>query len=266
MTEADLEGVDAVVHMAELSNDPIGDLLGDVTYEVNHKGSLHARRDWPSRPASSASSTCRRAASTAWPRARSTRRRRPTRRPRTRECKALVERDVTRAGRRRLLADVPAQRDRVRRLARACASTSCSTTSPAWRSRPAEIAMTSRRHARGARSSTASTSPRRSAACSTPRARPCTPRCSTSAATSRTTRSARSPRPSPPRSRAARCRSATRRADNRSYQVNFDKIRAVLPGFECDWDAARGARQLHERVRAHRARRRRSSPAAATPA
>ena len=35
-------------------------------------------------------------------------------------------------------------------------------------------------------------------------------------------------------------------ADNRSYKVNFDKIRSVLPGYECDWDAARGARQLHD--------------------
>jgi nucleoside-diphosphate-sugar epimerase len=38
---ADLEGVDAVVHMAELSNDPIGDLIGDVTYDINHAGSVH---------------------------------------------------------------------------------------------------------------------------------------------------------------------------------------------------------------------------------
>jgi nucleoside-diphosphate-sugar epimerase len=36
-----LEGVEAVVHMAELSNDPIGDLIGDVTYDINHKGSVH---------------------------------------------------------------------------------------------------------------------------------------------------------------------------------------------------------------------------------
>ena len=36
----DLEGVDAVVHMAELSNDPLGELLSDVTYTVNHAGSV----------------------------------------------------------------------------------------------------------------------------------------------------------------------------------------------------------------------------------
>jgi nucleoside-diphosphate-sugar epimerase len=36
-----LRGFDAVVHMAELSNDPIGALIGDVTYDVNHTGSVH---------------------------------------------------------------------------------------------------------------------------------------------------------------------------------------------------------------------------------
>ena len=35
-------------------------------------------------------------------------------------------------------------------------------------------------------------------------------------------------------------------ADNRSYKVNFDKIHAQLPGFSCDWDADKGAAQLHE--------------------
>lgn len=35
-------------------------------------------------------------------------------------------------------------------------------------------------------------------------------------------------------------------ADNRSYRVSFEKIRKHLPGFKCKWDAARGAAQLHE--------------------
>ena len=34
--------------------------------------------------------------------------------------------------------------------------------------------------------------------------------------------------------------------DNRSYKVNFDKISSQLPGFSCDWNAQRGARQLQE--------------------
>ncbi len=40
ITRDDLEGMDAVVHMAELSNDPLGELLADVTYTVNHRGSV----------------------------------------------------------------------------------------------------------------------------------------------------------------------------------------------------------------------------------
>lgn len=34
--------------------------------------------------------------------------------------------------------------------------------------------------------------------------------------------------------------------DNRSYRVSFDKIHAQLPGFACDYDARDGARQLHD--------------------
>jgi len=40
VTPDDLVGYDAVVHMAELSNDPIGDRIGDVTYDINHHGSV----------------------------------------------------------------------------------------------------------------------------------------------------------------------------------------------------------------------------------
>jgi nucleoside-diphosphate-sugar epimerase len=35
-------------------------------------------------------------------------------------------------------------------------------------------------------------------------------------------------------------------ADNRSYRVAFEKIQDVLPGFACEWDARRGAQQLHD--------------------
>jgi len=40
VTPDDLAGYDAVVHMAELSNDPIGDRIGEVTYDINHLGSV----------------------------------------------------------------------------------------------------------------------------------------------------------------------------------------------------------------------------------
>jgi nucleoside-diphosphate-sugar epimerase len=37
---SDLKGVDAIVHMAELSNDPAGELAPHITFEINHKGSV----------------------------------------------------------------------------------------------------------------------------------------------------------------------------------------------------------------------------------
>jgi len=41
---ADLEGCDAVVHLAELSNDPLGQNNPQVTYDINHLGSLRLAR------------------------------------------------------------------------------------------------------------------------------------------------------------------------------------------------------------------------------
>lgn len=40
ITKEDLAGMDAIVHMAELSNDPLGQLAPTITYDVNHKGSV----------------------------------------------------------------------------------------------------------------------------------------------------------------------------------------------------------------------------------
>lgn len=37
----DLDGFDAVVHLAALSNDPLGDLNPELTYDINHRGSVH---------------------------------------------------------------------------------------------------------------------------------------------------------------------------------------------------------------------------------
>jgi nucleoside-diphosphate-sugar epimerase len=41
LSEGDFADVDAVVHMAELSNDPLGQLAPGVTHDINHRGSLH---------------------------------------------------------------------------------------------------------------------------------------------------------------------------------------------------------------------------------
>jgi nucleoside-diphosphate-sugar epimerase len=40
VTRADLEGFDAVVHLAELSNDPLGENRPEITYQINHQGSV----------------------------------------------------------------------------------------------------------------------------------------------------------------------------------------------------------------------------------
>lgn len=37
---ADLEGFDAVIHLAGLSNDPLGNLNPDLTYDINHRASV----------------------------------------------------------------------------------------------------------------------------------------------------------------------------------------------------------------------------------
>lgn len=41
LTVEDLSHFDAVVHMADLSNDPMGALNKDVTYAINHRGAVH---------------------------------------------------------------------------------------------------------------------------------------------------------------------------------------------------------------------------------
>jgi nucleoside-diphosphate-sugar epimerase len=40
LTKADLAGFDAVVHLAALSNDPLGNLNADLTYDINHRASV----------------------------------------------------------------------------------------------------------------------------------------------------------------------------------------------------------------------------------
>jgi nucleoside-diphosphate-sugar epimerase len=40
VTPADFEGFDAIIHLAALSNDPLGNLNPDLTYEINHLASV----------------------------------------------------------------------------------------------------------------------------------------------------------------------------------------------------------------------------------
>jgi nucleoside-diphosphate-sugar epimerase len=44
VTRDDLHGFDAVVHLAGLSNDPLGDLNPDLTFDINHRASVRLAR------------------------------------------------------------------------------------------------------------------------------------------------------------------------------------------------------------------------------
>ncbi len=44
VVQADMAGFDAVIHLAALSNDPMGDLNPDCTYDINHRASVHLAR------------------------------------------------------------------------------------------------------------------------------------------------------------------------------------------------------------------------------
>lgn len=44
ITARDLEGFDAVIHLAALSNDPLSNLDPEVTYDINHHGSVRVAR------------------------------------------------------------------------------------------------------------------------------------------------------------------------------------------------------------------------------
>ncbi len=44
VTQGDLEGFDAVIHLAALSNDPLGNINPELTYSINHWGSVHVAK------------------------------------------------------------------------------------------------------------------------------------------------------------------------------------------------------------------------------
>ena len=48
VTKSDLDGFEAVIHLAALSNDPLGNLDPALTYEINHRH-LYDLLSWPNR-------------------------------------------------------------------------------------------------------------------------------------------------------------------------------------------------------------------------
>lgn len=44
VTSEDLAGIDAVIHLAALSNDPLGNLNPDLTFDINHRGSVNVAK------------------------------------------------------------------------------------------------------------------------------------------------------------------------------------------------------------------------------
>jgi nucleoside-diphosphate-sugar epimerase len=242
VTPDDLVGFDAVVHMAELSNDPIGDRIGDVTYDINHHGSVAlasaAKRAGVSRFVYMSSCSVYGVADGTVDETSPTD-------PQTAyaRCKALVERDVT------ALADddfsptflrnatafgaSPRQRfdivlNNLAGLAWTTHRIAMTSDGTPWRPlvHGLDIAKAIRAVLDAPRESVHAQVLNVGADSNNYTVREIAetvgaefPGCEVSFG-----------EPS---------------ADNRSYRVSFAKIREVLPGFETDWDAAAGAAQLH---------------------
>lgn len=242
VTPDDLAGFDAVVHMAELSNDPIGDRIGDVTYDINHHGSVGlasaAKRAGVSRFVYMSSCSVYGVADGTVDETSPTD-------PQTAyaRCKALVERDVT------ALADdgfsptflrnatafgaSPRQRfdivlNNLAGLAWTTHRIAMTSDGTPWRPlvHGLDIAKAIRAVLDAPRESVHNQVLNVGADSNNYTVREIAetvgaefPGCEVSFG-----------EPS---------------ADNRSYRVSFAKIREVLPGFETDWDAAAGAAQLH---------------------
>ena len=243
LTAQDLEGFDAVVHMAELSNDPLGDLLGEVTYEVNHMGSVRLAE---LAKAAGVERFVYMSSCSVYGVADGTVDETSPLNPQTAYgvCKGLVERDVS------ALADDDFSPTFLRNATAFGASPRMrfdivlnNLSGLAWTTR--EIAMTS------------DGSPWRPLvhALDIGKAIRCVLEAPREAVHAEVFNVGSDEQNYQVRDIAERVAAAfpgcttsfgSPGADNRSYRVDFSKISATLPGFACDWDADRGAQQLAE--------------------
>ncbi|MBP5974940.1 SDR family oxidoreductase [Brasilonema sp. CT11] len=244
ITVEDLQGVDAIVHMAELSNDPTGQLAPHITYEINHKGSVRlaklAKEAGVRRFVYMSSCSVYGVATEGDVTEES-----PVN-PQTAyaECKTLVERDV------KPLADDDFSPTFMRNATAFGASPRMrfdivlnNLSGLAWTTK--EIKMTS------------DGTPWRPLvhALDICKAIVCTveaPRDIVHNQVFNVGDTANNYRVKEVAEIIAQvfpgCQLSfgTQSADNRSYRVSFEKINTVLPGFKCDWNAQRGAQQLHD--------------------
>lgn len=244
VTAEDVAGMDAVVHMAELSNDPAGQLAPHITHEINHKGSLRlaelAKAAGVDRFVYTSSCSVYGVATSDYVTEES-----PVN-PQTAYavCKTLVERDVT------PLADDSFSPTFLRNATAFGASPRMrfdlvlnNLSGLAWTTE--EIAMTS--DGTPWRPIVHALDIGKAIACVLDAPRDAVHKQVFNVGDTRNNYRVRDIAevvagafPS------CRLSFGESGSDNRSYRVSFDKIHEALPDFSCEWDAARGAQQLRD--------------------
>ena len=244
LTVEDLEGIDAVVHMAELSNDPLGQLAPTITYEINHLASVRlaevAKQAGVRRFVYMSSCSVYGVATEGDVTEDS-----PTN-PQTAyaECKTFVERDVS------ALADDDFSPTFLRNATAFGASPRMrfdivlnNLAGLAWTTR--EIAMTS--DGTPWRPLVHGLDIAKAIRCALEAPRPMVHNEIFNVGDSSQNYQVREiAQAIADVFTDCKLTFGDNAGDNRSYRVSFDKINANLPGFGCEWDAARGAQQLYE--------------------